>query len=105
LGGTLLEQAEAVAVAVVEVTQPGFLQCGGHGDDPARWGDSELLSDSDDGGGVGDLVCGVAGQAACGGTCDDAVAGGGARDRGGGALVGGGAADQGVHGLLEDGDD
>src|SRR5262249_9203203 len=51
LGGALLEESEAVAVAVVEVVQPGFLQGSGDGDHPAGFGDVELLADGDDGGG------------------------------------------------------
>src|SRR5262249_55391574 len=52
LGGALLEEAEAVAVAVIQVVQPGFLQGGGDGYNPAAFGNVELLAARADGGGV-----------------------------------------------------
>lgn len=56
MGGALLEEAEGVAVAVVEVVEVGFLHGGGQRDGLARFGDAEVLAGCDDQPGVGDLL-------------------------------------------------
>jgi hypothetical protein len=62
LGGTLLEQPEAVAVTVVEVAQPGLLHRGSDRCHQAVFGDLHPFADSHDGGGVRDLFSRVAGE-------------------------------------------
>jgi hypothetical protein len=64
----LLEQAEAVAVSVVEVAQAGFLHGGGDGDHLAAFGNLHPFADRHDDGGVGGLFRAVSGDGCGGGT-------------------------------------
>ena len=57
LGRALLEQAQAVAVAVVEIAEPRFLDRRSDRDDPTLCRDVHLFADRDDDGGVGRLLC------------------------------------------------